>query len=91
MIILCLIRTFKCYVVLGGTMKTRTGRIFGWLVVALLLGANVAFASGLGAANTAASAKWTCGKVIGPGGGEEPVCINYMYEECSCSYCVLDC
>ncbi len=69
--------------------KIRTS--LGWLAVVLLLGANVAFASELKPTGADLSAAWTCGTILGPDGRPSPVCIDYLYTECSCSYCVVDC
>lgn len=69
-------------------MRKILGTTFGWLALALLLGANVALAKEVEAVP---SELWTCGTIIAPGGGEQSICIDFLYDECDCAFCVLDC
>lgn len=72
-------------------MRKNIGMVTGWLVVALLIGANLAFASSPTGVAADFEENWSCGEIIGPGGETHPVCIDYLYADCSCSFCVLDC
>lgn len=72
-------------------MHKRIAKTLGWFVVTLLLGVNAAYAANLGARVDTASTNWSCGLIAGPTGAGHYVCIDYLYDQCDCSFCTLGC
>jgi hypothetical protein len=72
-------------------MHKAIAKTLGWLVVTLLLGANAAYAANLGAQADADPTNWSCALIAGPGGEGHYICMDYLYAQCDCSFCVLQC
>jgi len=72
-------------------MRKKLGAMLCWLALTTLVGANMALAIEFGGGEE--EEYWTCGMVAGPPPdyAGQLVCIDFLYSQCSCSWCVFDC
>ena len=72
-------------------MRKKLGAMLCWLALTTLVAANMALAMEFGGGEE--EEYWTCGMVAGPPPdyAGQLVCIDFLYSQCSCSWCVFDC